>query len=283
MGKKDKVAPVGDLSVSTASSGKERKPKKWRPGAPSHLFCDAFTFCSSTGTRCRSRTAWPGEEGGGGQSRSGEGRRREAASPNAGAASPGANKDRDRSRRKKEAARSGGTPKGDGAGGGGGGAKVKAFRPTANQRGPRKSGAGSGAAAEAAKASLAAAGGPSTKYVMPGEESYEARKARLKKKKKNKQFAKVVHRFWQCVGMAENVTIGNAAAKEAVKALCLTQAQLKHLKKRFEEVDVDGSGTIDAMEFFGMLGAVLESIAGRRPARDIFKHLYLAQIELVFP
>ena len=54
--------------------------------------------------------------------------------------------------------------------------------------------------------------------------------------------------------MAENVTIGNAQAKEAVKALCLTQGQLKYLKKKFEEVDVDGSGTIDAMEFFGMLG-----------------------------
>jgi len=41
-----------------------------------------------------------------------------------------------------------------------------------------------------------------------------------------------------------------------------------------------GAGTVrSAMAWFC---AVLESITGRRPARDTFKPLYLAQIELVF-
>ena len=194
----------------------------------------------------RSRKAWPGEEE---QSRSSESKRKDKQSPKA---SDGYNKDRDRGRKHKD--------KGDRQGGGkeskgDDGLKGKPFRPTANQRGPRKSGTGLDARVEEAKRKLADAGGPSDKYKPPQEESYEERMRRLKAKKKGKGISsRWKKKFWACLGMSNSVHIQRPDAKEAVKALCLTQRQLKHLKKKFDEVDLDGSGTMDATEFFGMLG-----------------------------
>jgi Ca2+-binding EF-hand superfamily protein len=100
--------------------------------------------------------------------------------------------------------------------------------------------------------------------------------AKLKAKKKKKNKNTMMKKFWarvpaapprdsrtpprdastlrRCLGMANNVYIQRPDAKEAVKALCLNQRQLKYLKKKFDEVDVDGSGTMDSTEFFGMLG-----------------------------
>ncbi|KAH8073674.1 hypothetical protein JL721_2983 [Aureococcus anophagefferens] len=142
----------------------------------------------------KSRKAWPGEEPG--QSSSSSSKSRDKQSPKA---SEGYNKDRDRGRRHKDK----GKDKGGGGGQrsprpGGDDNKGKPFRPTANQRGPRKSGAGLDARA--------------------------------------------------CLGMANNVYIQRPDAKEAVKALCLNQRQLKYLKKKFDEVDVDGSGTMDSTD-----------------------------------
>ena len=62
------------------------------------------------------------------------------------------------------------------------------------------------------------------------------------------------HKFWQILGMEESVVLKTIEAQQAVKALNLRQKDLKYLKKKFEEVDVDGSGTIDSVEFFDMLG-----------------------------
>lgn len=54
-------------------------------------------------------------------------------------------------------------------------------------------------------------------------------------------------------GQAETIEIHNPAAREAVRALCLTQRQLRKLKLRFEKVDIDQTGKVDISEFFEML------------------------------
>mmetsp|Transcript_37542 Transcript_37542/g.47307 ORF Transcript_37542/g.47307 Transcript_37542/m.47307 type:complete len:470 (-) Transcript_37542:343-1752(-) len=46
----------------------------------------------------------------------------------------------------------------------------------------------------------------------------------------------------------------DGATSEAVRALGLTQKQLRKLKATFDSVDIDGSGSIDPDEFFEMIG-----------------------------
>ena len=58
-------------------------------------------------------------------------------------------------------------------------------------------------AADAVKASLAAVGGPSDKYAMAAEESYEDRQKRLKeaeKKRRAEKRSKRFKKFWQMFG-----------------------------------------------------------------------------------
>ena len=100
-------------------------------------------------------------------------------------------------------------------------------------------------AADAVKASLAAVGGPSDKYAMAAEESYEDRQKRLKEAERKRRAEKRSKRFkklWQMFGVPETIKLETQAAREAVNALNLTQKDLRHLKREFDEIDVDQSG-----------------------------------------
>ena len=141
-------------------------------------------------------------------------------------------------------------------------------------------------AADAVKASLAAVGGPSDKYAMAAEESYEDRQKRLKEAERKRRAEKRSKRFkklWQMfgadsasfptgsevqvastpssgsseslrasyvvlrrsrsrTGVPETIKLETVAAREAVNALNLTQKDLRHLKREFDEIDVDQSG-----------------------------------------
>ena len=102
-------------------------------------------------------------------------------------------------------------------------------------------------AADAVKASLAAVGGPSDKYAMAAEESYEDRQKRLKEAEKKRRAEKRSKRFkklWQMFGVPETIKLETVAAREAVNALNLTQKDLRHLKREFDEIDVDQSGLL---------------------------------------
>jgi len=70
--------------------------------------------------------------------------------------------------------------------------------------------------------------------------------------KKNSFWMHLYHKFIH----ADNVTISNKATADAVEALGLTQKHLKKLKLQFEEIDLDGSGSIDSEEFFEILEEV---------------------------
>ena len=101
-------------------------------------------------------------------------------------------------------------------------------------------------AADAVKASLAAVGGPSDKYAMAAEESYEDRQKRLKEAERKRRAEKRSKRFkklWQMFGVPETIKLETVAAREAVNALNLTQKDLRHLKREFDEIDVDQSGS----------------------------------------
>ena len=102
-------------------------------------------------------------------------------------------------------------------------------------------------AADAVKASLAAVGGPSDKYAMAAEESYEDRQKRLKEAERKRRAEKRSKRFkklWQMFGVPETIKLETVAAREAVNALNLTQKDLRHLKREFDEIDVDQSGLL---------------------------------------
>ena len=68
-------------------------------------------------------------------------------------------------------------------------------------------------------------------------------------KRKNNFWLHLYHKFIH----AENVKISNKDTLESVEALGLTQKHLKKLKLQFEEIDLDGSGSIDSEEFFEIL------------------------------
>ena len=107
-------------------------------------------------------------------------------------------------------------------------------------------------AADAVKASLAAVGGPSDKYAMAAEESYEDRQKRLKEAERKRRAEKRSKRFkklWQMFGVPETIKLETQAAREAVNALNLTQKDLRHLKREFDEIDVDQSGSCFSVDF----------------------------------
>ena len=49
-------------------------------------------------------------------------------------------------------------------------------------------------------------------------------------------------------GVPETIKLETVAAREAVNALNLTQKDLRHLKREFDEIDVDQSGAAAASE-----------------------------------
>ena len=74
-------------------------------------------------------------------------------------------------------------------------------------------------------------------------------------------FAKKKPTSWQrfgrklrlILGQTEQIRMSHPDAAEAVRALGLTQRQLRRLKMKFEAIDIDDSGTMDSAEFFEML------------------------------
>jgi hypothetical protein len=59
-----------------------------------------------------------------------------------------------------------------------------------------------------------------------------------------------IGRFLMNLGIGGyDVHVTNEFAIEAVRALGLQQKHLRRLKKRFDEIDLDGTGTIDTVEF----------------------------------
>ena len=79
---------------------------------------------------------------------------------------------------------------------------------------------------------------------MAAEESYEDRQKRLEEAERKRRAEKRSKRFkklWQMFGR-ETIKLETQAAREAVNALNLTQKDLRHLKREFDEIDVDQSG-----------------------------------------
>ena len=50
-------------------------------------------------------------------------------------------------------------------------------------------------------------------------------------------------------GVPETIKLETVAAREAVNALNLTQKDLRHLKREFDEIDVDQSGSCFSVDF----------------------------------
>ena len=83
---------------------------------------------------------------------------------------------------------------------------------------------------------------------------------------------------------SDRISLFTAEVKEDLHPECGVLITTYHMVSYGGKRSLDGERLIEAVkgrEWGLMLLAVLESITGRRPARDIFKPLYLAQIELV--
>jgi Ca2+-binding EF-hand superfamily protein len=73
-----------------------------------------------------------------------------------------------------------------------------------------------------------------------------------KKVRKNHGLMKKIMRFFS--GGGEVPVIKDLKALEAAEALNLSQNHLRRLKMKFDDIDIDGSGSIDSTEFFEALG-----------------------------
>ena len=62
--------------------------------------------------------------------------------------------------------------------------------------------------------------------------------------------------------MPETIKLETVAAREAVNALNLTQKDLRHLKREFDEIDVDQSGAYSASFHAIDFGAVASMAGG---------------------
>jgi len=102
---------------------------------------------------------------------------------------------------------------------------------------------------------------------MAAEESYEDRQKRLKEAERKRRAEKRSKRFkklWQMFGVPETIKLETQAAREAVNALNLTQKDLRHLKREFDEIDVDQSGSCFGVLFTpSTFGAVAAMAWGR--------------------
>ena len=105
------------------------------------------------------------------------------------------------------------------------------------------------------------------KKTDKGSQQREDKKKKDRKKnqkaKKFKEEKKVVRKKKKsCVEQTLNgfgigfgtVTLRDPRALEAAQALNLSQAHLQKLRIKFDRIDVDGSGNIDAEEFFEAVG-----------------------------
>ncbi|KAJ8612130.1 hypothetical protein CTAYLR_002436 [Chrysophaeum taylorii] len=96
---------------------------------------------------------------------------------------------------------------------------------------------------------------PTRIMVSPSKKKYEELPAVRPAvyREKPSTFKRAIRKLKLYLGQTERIEIHNPAAKEAVRALCLTQRQLRRLKMKFETIDIDNSGTMDAAEFFQIL------------------------------
>lgn len=80
----------------------------------------------------------------------------------------------------------------------------------------------------------------------------DADAAKRKRTRNNFGFLKKISRFFN--GGGEIPVLRDLKALEAAEALNLTGNHLRKLKMRFDDIDIDGSGSIDSTEFFEALG-----------------------------
>jgi Ca2+-binding EF-hand superfamily protein len=106
----------------------------------------------------------------------------------------------------------------------------------------------------------------SDKKKGKGRKDKKARKGNNKKKKggmedeatsrkkvrKNHGIMRKIKRFFS--GGGEVPVIKDLKALEAAEALNLSQSHMRRLKMKFDDIDIDGCGNIDATEFFEALG-----------------------------
>ena len=64
-----------------------------------------------------------------------------------------------------------------------------------------------------------------------------------------RESTRLVRRSHSRTGVPETIKLETVAAREAVNALNLTQKDLRHLKREFDEIDVDQSGPWFSVEF----------------------------------
>lgn len=82
-------------------------------------------------------------------------------------------------------------------------------------------------------------------------------KPKVEKKKGKKKGAKrgCIQKFFRSLGIGVGVIkLSDPRAIESAQALDLKQSDLRMLRMKFDEVDIDGSGQIDAEEFFESVG-----------------------------
>jgi len=134
-----------------------------------------------------------------------------------------------------------------GSGGKGPGTKSKASNPMKKAgSGKKKPGARAGAKTGANKP---VGGPPRGPRATQGKKKKGVKKEEQKKSRKHSFWLHLYHKFIH----ADKVVLTNKATQDAVDALGLTQKHLKKLKLQFDEIDLDGSGSIDSEEFFEIL------------------------------
>lgn len=80
------------------------------------------------------------------------------------------------------------------------------------------------------------------------KKSKEAKKPEKRERKKKSKG------LFSCFGSSEEVVLKDPRALEAAEALGLKPWHLRKLKDKFEEIDIDGSGSIDSVELFEAVG-----------------------------
>ena len=97
----------------------------------------------------------------------------------------------------------------------------------------------------------------------------ERRKERKRKKKAEKANnvykprRKKLNKFQRMFASTPDIIIRDPLAMEAIDGLGLTQKDLKKLRNKFDDIDIDGSGNIDTEEFFEACGEARSPITDR--------------------
>ena len=95
--------------------------------------------------------------------------------------------------------------------------------------------------------------GPGGKYAPKGGSKLSSQRSKRDNTPKKKQSHFWTHLYHKYIH-ADTVVIANTDVAAAIEALGLTQKHLKQLKLQFEEIDLDGSGSIDSEEVRSVKG-----------------------------